>query len=103
MDPQPSPASPSAGSPATTQPATRLAAVGSTPDWTRPGKRRLDAGASLIDQGLPGAYGRWLYSQLDPVTHLEHFAHGPTILLESGQDDVHVPVEAAHRFVAALT
>jgi len=65
--------------------------------------RRLDAGASLIDQGLPSAYGRWLYSQLDPITHLEHFAHGPAILFESGQDDVHVPVEAAHRFVAALT
>ena len=49
------------------------------------------------------ATGRWLYSQLDPITHLEHFAHGPAILFESGQDDVHVPVEAAHRFVAALT
>ena len=81
----------------------RVAAIGSTPDWTRPGMRRLDAGASLIDQGLPGAFGRWLYSQLDPITHLEHFAHGPAILFESGQDDVHVPVEAAHRFVAALT
>ena len=25
------------------------------------------------------ATGRWLYSQLDPITHLEHFAHGPAI------------------------
>jgi dienelactone hydrolase len=81
----------------------RVAAVGATPDWTRPGMRHLDAGAALVDQGVPGTYGRWLYAQLNPMTNLEHFAREPAILFESGQDDLHVPVEAAHRFAAALT
>jgi dienelactone hydrolase len=81
----------------------RVAAVGSTPDWTRPGMRALDGSGDLVDQGAPGAYGRWLYAHLDPITHPEHFAHGPAILFEGGQADDHVPVEAAHRFAAALT
>ena len=82
----------------------RVAAIGSTPDWTRPGMRHLDASnGDLVDQGTPTAYGRWLYAHLNPITHPEHFAHGPAILFESGQDDTHVPVEAAHRFATALT
>lgn len=82
----------------------RVATIGSTPDWTRPGMRHLDANNSdLVDQGTPTAYGRWLYAQLNPITHPEHFAHGPAILFESGQDDTHIPVEAARRFATALT
>jgi len=65
--------------------------------------RRLDASnGDLVDQGTPTAYGRWLYAQLNPITHPEQFAHGPAILFESGQDDTHIPVEAAHRFATAL-
>jgi uncharacterized protein len=81
---------------------TRVAALGSTPDWTRPGMRDLGGSGELIDQGTPGAYGRWLYEQLDPVTHLDHYAHGPAILFEGGQADQHVPMEAAYRFATAL-
>lgn len=81
----------------------QLAALGSTSDWTRPGMRGLGGIGDLVDQGTPTAYGRWLYSQLDPTSHLENFAHGPAILFESGQGDDHVPVEAAHRFASALT
>jgi fermentation-respiration switch protein FrsA (DUF1100 family) len=80
----------------------RVAALGSTPDWARPGMRNLDGSGALIDQGTPSPYGRWLYDQLDPVTHLERYAHGPAILFEHGGDDDHVPVENAHRFAAAL-
>ena len=81
---------------------TRVAALGSTPDWTRPGMRDLGDSGELIDQGTPGAYGRWLYEQLDPVTHLGHYTHGPAILFEGGQADQHVPMEAAYRFATAL-
>jgi dienelactone hydrolase len=80
----------------------RVAALGSTPDWARPGMRDLSGSAAVVDQGAPGAYGEWLYSQLDPITHLENFAHGPAILFEHGGADDHVPGEAAHRFAAAL-
>lgn len=80
----------------------RVAALGSTPDWARPGMRNLDGSGTLVDQGTPSPYGRWLYDQLNPATHLERYAHGPAILFENGGDDDHVPVENAHRFAAAL-
>jgi len=60
------------------------------------------ATATSLTKETPTAYGRWLYAQLNPITHPEHFAHGPAILFESGQDDTHVPGEAAHRFATAL-
>ncbi|MDQ6771389.1 MAG: dienelactone hydrolase family protein [Candidatus Dormibacteraeota bacterium] len=81
----------------------RVAAIGSTPDWTRPGMRHLDGSGDLVDQGTPSAYGQWLYDHLNPITHLERYAHGPAILFECGQADDHVPLEAAHRFAEALT
>jgi fermentation-respiration switch protein FrsA (DUF1100 family) len=80
----------------------RVAALGSTPDWTRPGMRALDGSGHLVDRGTPGAYGRWLYDHLDPMTHLDRFAHHPPILFEIGGADDHVPAEAAHRFAANL-
>lgn len=80
----------------------RVAALGSTPDWTRPGMRDLGGNGALVGQGTPGAYGHWLYEQLDPVTHLDHYAHGPAILFEGSQADGHVPMEAAYRFATAL-
>jgi dienelactone hydrolase len=80
----------------------RVAALGSTPDWTRPGMRDLQGSGAVVDQGAPGAYGEWLYSQLDPITHLDNFVHRPAILFEHGGSDDHVPGEAAHRFAAAL-
>jgi hypothetical protein len=80
----------------------RVAVLGSTPDWARPGMHELSGSGALIDQGTATAYGQWLYGELNPVTHIGHFAHGPAIRFESGQDDDHVPVVAAFRFVEAL-
>ena len=80
----------------------RVAALGSTPDWARPGMRNLDGSGALVDQGTPTPYGRWLYEQLDPATHLERYAPGPAILFEHGGDDDNVPVGNAHRFADAL-
>jgi uncharacterized protein len=80
----------------------RVAALGSTPDWRRPGMRHLDGSGVLVDQGTPSPFGQWLHDQLNPATHVERYAHGPDILFEHGGADEHVPVEAAHRFAAAL-
>ncbi|ARJ06994.1 hypothetical protein GCM10010988_23430 [Cnuibacter physcomitrellae] len=81
---------------------TRVAAVGATPDWTRPGMRHVGNPEEVILQGDPTAFGQWMYSHLDPMTHPGGYAHGPAIAFELGADDTHVPPEAATRFREAL-
>ena len=53
-------------------------------------------------QGDADSYAQWFYDHLDPLTHVENYAHGPAILFECGADDVHVPPDGAQRFAAAL-
>lgn len=81
---------------------TRVAAVVATPDWTRPGMTQIGEPGNVIDQGEPTAYGQWLYTQLDPLTHPGRYAHGPAISFELGADDTHVPPEATIRFRRTL-
>lgn len=81
---------------------TRVAAVGATPDWTRPGMRHIGRPEEVIAQGDPTTFGQWMHSHLDPVTHPDHYAHGPAIAFELGAGDTHVPPEAASRFRDAL-
>lgn len=81
---------------------TRVAAVVAGPDWTRPGMTQVADPDTLIDQGEPSAYGRWLYAHLDPATHPQHYAHGPAIAFELGTEDTHVPPRAAVLFHEAL-
>lgn len=81
---------------------TRVAAMIATPDWTRPGMTRLDDPDTLVDQGRPTRLGRWLYDQLDPLTHLERFRHRPAIAFDLGGDDRHIPRANADHFRAAL-
>jgi dienelactone hydrolase len=80
----------------------RVAAVVATPDWTRPGMRDLFDPSRVLPQGQADAYAQWFYDQLDPLTHLHAYAHGPAITLECGADDTHVPPDGALRFQAAL-
>lgn len=80
----------------------RVSAVGSTPDWTRPGMTRLDQPATLLDQGSPDTYGQWLRDQLDPTVHLERYQRAVAIRLHCGGDDRHVPKANARAFAAAL-
>jgi DNA-binding MarR family transcriptional regulator len=81
---------------------TRVAAIGASPDWTSPGMHRFDDPGKLMAQGEPDLYARWLYDNLDPVTHLDRYARGPAMAFECGQDDVHVPADGALRFRNAL-
>ncbi len=80
----------------------RVAAVGSTPDWTRPGMTRLDAPGETLEQGTPDSYGRWLRDALDPMIHLDRYRRCVAIRLHGGADDHHVPVANARAFAAAL-
>ena len=81
---------------------TRVAAMVATPDWTRPGMRDLFDPARVLPQGQADAYAQWFYDQLDPLSHLHAYAHGPAITFECGADDTHVPPDGALRFQAAL-
>jgi fermentation-respiration switch protein FrsA (DUF1100 family) len=81
---------------------TRVAAIVATPDWTRPGMHELADSSSLLPQGRADAYARWFYAHLDPLTHLDAYAHGPAITFESAANDTHVPPDGALRFQAAL-
>ncbi len=80
----------------------RVAGVGSTPDWTRPGMTRLDDPGTVVEQGRPDSYGEWLRAQLDPMVHLDRYRRAVQMRLHCGGDDHHVPEADARAFAAAL-
>ena len=82
----------------------RVAAVGATPDWLRPGMLDLRCPEpTILPQGTPDAYARFFYEKFNPITHLAQYAHAPEIHFINGETDTHVPPEAAFRFKAGLT
>ena len=81
----------------------RVAAVGSTADWTRPGMRELHDASRLVDQGEADAYARWFVDQLDPMRHLDRYRREVAIDFELGADDRHIPEANARAFAAALS
>jgi dienelactone hydrolase len=80
----------------------RVAAVIATPDWLRPGMQNVSEPGVLLPTGTPDAYAQYFYDQLNPLTHLSAFAHGPAIHFICGEKDTHVPPDGALRFQAAL-
>jgi uncharacterized protein len=80
----------------------RVAAVIATPDWLRPGMQDLFNPGMLLPPGEPDAYAQYFYDHLNPLTHLAAFGHGPTIHFVCGEQDTHVPPDAALRFQTAL-
>ncbi len=77
----------------------RVATVASTPDWLRPGMSRKGV---LAPQGEPDAYARYFYDRLNPLTHLDAYAHAPEIRFVCGEEDDHVRPDGAFRFQKAL-
>ncbi|NYJ74288.1 hypothetical protein [Allobranchiibius huperziae] len=80
----------------------RVAAVGSTPSWERPGMRSLTDPADLLDQGEADPYSAWFAAQLDPVRHLDHYLRDVGIAFELGGEDHHIPAGNAQDFRRAL-
>lgn len=81
----------------------RVAAIGSTPDWSRPGMTLVDDPTTTIDQGTPSPQGAWWREQLDPLQHRERFAdRPPRMLFTCGAADSHVPPDGAARFRRGL-
>jgi hypothetical protein len=81
----------------------RVAAVGSTPNWERPGMRSLTDPAEVLDQGEADPYSAWLAAHLDPARHLDQYLHGISIAFELGAEDHHIPASNAQDFRRALT
>ena len=65
-----------------------------TPDWLRPG-----ASESV---GEADEAARACYDELNPLTHLERYAHCPRIVFQNGAEDQQVPPDGAVRFRDAL-
>src|ERR1700712_4204248 len=80
----------------------RVATIGSTPNWSRPGMRQLDDRTKLIEQGEADPYRQWLAQHLDPSRNLEHYRSGTAITFEVGEADHHVPADNARTFAADL-
>jgi uncharacterized protein len=80
----------------------RVATIGSTPDWTRPGMRDLGDPGRVLPQGTADTYAQWFYDRLDPFTHLERYESGSAISFECGADDTHISPDWALRFRGAL-
>ncbi|MGZ4269818.1 MAG: alpha/beta hydrolase family protein [Solirubrobacteraceae bacterium] len=80
----------------------RVAAIGSTPDWARPGMTVLDDPATVLEQGKPSSYGAWLRAELDPMLHVERYDRDVAIAFECGDEDSHVPPENAEAFAARV-
>ena len=79
-----------------------VAAIVATPDWLRPGMHKLKDPSTLAATGTPDAYADYFYDHINPLTHLEAYAHRPAITFECGALDTHVPPDGALRFLAAL-
>lgn len=80
----------------------RVAAVGSTPNWSRPDMRELADASRLIEQGQSDPCAQWFADQLDPSRHLERYRRGVAMTFELGEDDHHITAENARAFVRAL-
>lgn len=76
----------------------RVATVGSTPNWRRPGMRDLQDPSMVVDQGEADAYAQWYADRLDPSRNLERYRGRPAIAFELGDSDRHIPVENARTF-----
>jgi dienelactone hydrolase len=80
----------------------RVAAIVATPDWLRPGMQEILNPGTLLPPGVPDAYAQYFYDHLNPLTHLNAYAHGPEINFVCGEKDTHVPPDGALRFQSAL-
>lgn len=80
----------------------RVASVVGTPDWLRPDMHDVEDQSKKVPPGTPDAYAQYFYDQLNPLTHLQRYAHHPRLLFECGGEDRHIPASDAQRFEAAL-
>jgi len=80
----------------------KVAAIASTPDWTRPGMTDVLDPKKVIDQGNSTPFGEWLYTLLNPMTNRGAYSRAPGMHLELGAMDTHVPPQGALAFQEAL-
>ncbi|MBO0882703.1 MAG: hypothetical protein J2P17_20690, partial [Mycobacterium sp.] len=81
----------------------RVATLGSTPNWRRPGMRSLADPSEVVNQGEADRYAQWYADQLDPSQHVERYLDGLDIAFELGADDQHIPASNAEQFRKAVS
>lgn len=77
-------------------------AIGSTPDWKRPGMHDAMDAKKLLHPGKPDIYAQFFYNHLDPLTHLNQYEHAPQINFISGELDNHIPIDGVIQFKEKL-
>lgn len=80
----------------------RVATVGASPDWERPGMTDISDTGCIIDQGPATAQGKWFYEKLNPMNHVESYAHLPQMYFELGAMDSHISPEWSIAFKHTL-
>ena len=65
-----------------------------TPDWLRPG--------TCESVGAPDEKAQADYDELNPLTHLDRYAHCPRIIFQNGAADPQVPPDGSIQFRDAL-
>lgn len=80
----------------------RVFAVGSTPDWKRPGMRDVFDEDRIVPTGTADLYAQFFYDHLDPLTHVERYARGAELNFVSCESDQHIPPDGVKRFTALL-
>jgi uncharacterized protein len=78
-------------------------AVGSTPDWLRPGMADDMDPPQLMPPGEADLYAQFFYDSLDPMTHTERYLRDVRLHLVCGERDTHIHAEASLRFKAQVT
>jgi uncharacterized protein len=76
----------------------KVACIGSSPDWEREGMTDVVDPAKIIDQGHPTAFGSWLCSRLNPMANIEKYRRRIDIQLEYGKMDSHIHAEWGRSF-----
>ena len=80
----------------------RVATVGASPDWNRPGMADVFDSGKIIEQGAPTALGQWFYDRLNPMEHISSYAHLPWMHFELGASDTHIYPEWSLTFKEKL-
>lgn len=80
-----------------------VVAVGSTPDWKRPGMHDVMDAKRLLPHGEADLYAQFFYDQLDPLTHPDRYVRGPFLDFVACEFDNHIPLDGVIRFKAALS
>lgn len=81
---------------------TCVAAVVTSPDWKRPGRKNISKPSVQKKDLALEVKAQKFYEKFDPMTHLDGFASRPRISFEMASNDTLIKLDWAKNFVKAL-